>query len=54
MWVLSPNQEQFTVRINDTSGQTHQIGIKTERGPDWKRVVLPLERFFANRGRRMR
>ena len=50
MWVRSAELEQFTVRINDASGQTHQIGIKSERGPEWRRVVLPLERFFANRG----
>ena len=50
MWVRSPDLEQFTLRINDASGQTHQIGIKTERGPEWKSIVLPLERFFAKRG----
>ncbi len=50
MWVRSADLEQFTLRINDASGQTHQIGIKTERGPEWKRIVLPLEKFFANRG----
>ena len=50
MWIRSPDLERFTVRINDASGQTHQIDIKTERGPDWRRVVLPLERFFAKRG----
>ena len=50
MWVCSADLEQFTLRINDASGQTHQIGIKVERGPDWRRVVLPLESFFAKRG----
>lgn len=50
MWVRSPNSDGFTLRINDASGQTHQIKIKMESGPDWQHIVLPLERFFAHRG----
>ena len=50
MWVRNPDADRFTLRLNDASGQTHQIVIKTEPGPDWQKVVLPLERFFARRG----
>ena len=50
MWVRSPDLERFTLRINDASGQTHQIDLRLERGSEWQRVVLPLERFFAKRG----
>jgi hypothetical protein len=50
MWVRSPDADRFTLRINDASGQTHQIAIKTEPGPDWQRIVFPLEKFFAHRG----
>ncbi|OWK46532.1 hypothetical protein [Fimbriiglobus ruber] len=49
-WVRSSGGEQFTVRLNDASGQTHQINLKLEAKDDWQRVVLPLERFFARRG----
>ncbi|HLQ45885.1 MAG TPA: hypothetical protein VK137_14195, partial [Planctomycetaceae bacterium] len=50
LWVRNPDAERFTLRINDASGQTHQIVIKTERNADWQHIVLPLERFFARRG----
>ncbi len=49
-WVRNPAATNFTLRLNDASGQTHQINIKTQ-GDDWERIVFPLERFFANRGR---
>ncbi len=50
MWIRSPETDHFTLRINDASGQTHQISIKLEPKPDWQRLVLPLQRFFAHRG----
>ena len=50
MWVRNPDAERFTLRLNDASGQTHQIVIKTEPDADWQQIVLPLERFFARRG----
>lgn len=49
-WVKSPDGERFTLRINDGSGQTHQLDVKLEPQSDWQQVVLPLERFFAKRG----
>ncbi|MEZ0387483.1 MAG: hypothetical protein ACAI34_10475, partial [Verrucomicrobium sp.] len=50
LWVKSPEGERFTLRINDASGQTHQIDVKLQPQSDWQKLVLPLERFFANRG----
>ncbi len=50
MWVRTPDVDRFTIRLNDASGQTHQIDIKTEARADWQRVVFPLEQFFARRG----
>lgn len=50
MWLRNPDSDRFTLRLNDASGQTHQLAIKTEPGAGWQRVVLPLERFFARRG----
>jgi len=50
MWVRSPDASQFTLRINDATGQTHQINLKTEVTSDWQHIVFPLERFFAHRG----
>ncbi len=50
MWVRNPGADHFTLRINDASGQTHQLSIKTQPGSEWQRLVLPLERFFAHRG----
>ena len=50
MWLRSPATDHFTLRINDATGQTHQISIKLEAKPDWQRIVLPLQRFFAHRG----
>ena len=50
LWVRNPDADRFTVRLNDASGQTHQIVLKTEAQPDWQQVVFPLERFFARRG----
>ena len=50
MWIRSPDADRLSLRINDASGQTHQIVIQTEAGGAWQHVVLPLERFFARRG----
>ncbi|MFT5105255.1 MAG: hypothetical protein ACI9UA_000874 [Pseudoalteromonas tetraodonis] len=50
MWVKCPGIEKFTLRLNDSSGQTHQINLKAEKSADWQRIDLPLERFFARRG----
>ena len=50
LWVRNPDSDRFTVRLNDASGQTHQIVLKTEALPGWQQVVFPLERFFARRG----
>src|SRR4051794_1552462 len=50
LWVKSPDAERFTLRLNDASGQTHQIVVKMEAQPDWQHIMLPLERFFARRG----
>lgn len=50
MWVRNPDAERFTLRLNDASGQTHQIVVKTERAADWQHIVLPIEKFFARRG----
>ncbi|HEY2341562.1 MAG TPA: hypothetical protein VGH90_00970, partial [Chthoniobacteraceae bacterium] len=50
MEIRSPETDHFTLRINDATGQTHQISIKLEPKPDWQRIVLPLQRFFAHRG----
>ena len=50
VWVRSPESDHLTLRLNDASGQTHQIVLKTEISPDWQHLVLPLERFFARRG----
>lgn len=50
-WVRSPETDRFTLRLGDASGQTHQIVLKIEPGADWQRVTLPLQEFFANRGK---
>ncbi|MFT5042287.1 MAG: hypothetical protein ACI8XO_000706 [Verrucomicrobiales bacterium] len=50
MWIRSPDIEQFTLRLNDSSGQTHQLNLKTKPSTDWQRIDLPLERFFKRRG----
>ena len=50
MWVRNPDAATLTVRLNDASGQTHQIVLAVKAQSDWQRVVLPLERFFARRG----
>lgn len=50
LWVRNPDADRFTLRLTDASGQTHQLVLTTERGRDWQKVVLPLERFFARRG----
>ncbi|MDB5331703.1 MAG: hypothetical protein JWP03_2854 [Phycisphaerales bacterium] len=50
MWVRNPGGDRFTLRVNDASGQTHQLDVKTEPGPDWQHIVLSFERFFARRG----
>lgn len=50
MWVRNPNAERFTLRINDGTGQTHQIDLRTVPGDQWQQIVLPLERFFTRRG----
>ena len=51
LWVKNPDGDRFSLRLGDASGQTHQIVMKTDRTADWQRVVLPLQRFFALRGR---
>jgi hypothetical protein len=50
LWVRNPDADRFTLRLTDGSGQTHQLVLKTEPGPDWQKIVLPVERFFARRG----
>ena len=50
LWLRSPDADRITLRINDGSGQTHQIDVKVDPQPDWQHVVLPLEKFFAHRG----
>jgi hypothetical protein len=50
LWLRTPDAERITLRLSDSSGQTHQIVLKTEPQVGWQRVVLPLERFFARRG----
>jgi hypothetical protein len=50
LWIKSPVGNSFTLRLSDGSGQTHQIVVKAEPSPNWQRIVLPLDRFFAKRG----
>jgi hypothetical protein len=50
LWVRNRDGARFVLRLNDASGQTHQINLRLEATPDWQRVVFPLERFFARRG----
>ena len=50
LWLRNPAGDRLVVRLGDASGQTHQFNFKIEPSPDWQRVVLPLERFFARRG----
>lgn len=50
LWVRSPDTDHLTVRLNDGTGQTHQLVLMLERQPGWQHVVFPLERFFATRG----
>ncbi len=50
MWVRNGGAERITLRINDATGQCHQIALKTDSMDGWQRIVLPLERFFAHRG----
>lgn len=49
--VRNPGADRFTLRLGDKSGQTHQIVVKTDATDDWQAIVLPLEKFFANRGK---
>ncbi len=50
LWVRNPGADHFSMRLNDASGQTHQIVLTTEPGTDWQHIVLPLERFFSRLG----
>lgn len=49
-WVRS-SDTQITMRLVDATGQTHQINLKLEAITEWQHVVLPLERFFEQRGK---
>src|SRR5438093_8776899 len=50
LWIRNPDSDRLTLRINDATGQCHQIALITEKSPDWQRIVLPLQQFFARRG----
>ena len=50
LWVRDPDQGRLTLRINDATGQCHQIALKTPASPDWQQIAFPLEQFFAHRG----
>ncbi len=50
LWVRNPDSDRFTLRINDASGQTHQIDLKTDPGAEWQQIIFPLKKFFAHRG----
>lgn len=50
LWIRNPDAAKFVIRINDGSGQTHQIAVKTEATADWQKIVLPLQDFFERRG----
>ena len=49
-WVRNLQSDRFSLRINDASGQTHQIVITAQPRNEWQQLVLPLEKFFAHRG----
>ncbi|MEZ5300901.1 MAG: hypothetical protein R3F11_09655 [Verrucomicrobiales bacterium] len=48
--VRTADTDELTLRLNDGSGQTHQIVIGIEPGSEWRQVSFPLDRFFAMRG----
>ena len=50
MWLRNAEHDQFTIRINDATGQCHQIALKTAPGDQWQQFTFPLEQFFARRG----
>ncbi|HOD84034.1 MAG: hypothetical protein BWX88_01257 [Planctomycetes bacterium ADurb.Bin126] len=49
MWVRNGGSDRITLRINDATGQCHQIALKTESMDGWQQILLPLEQFFARR-----
>lgn len=49
--VRSPNTDRITLRLGDGSGQTHQFDLALDSELEWQRVVVPIEDFFAKRGR---
>ena len=49
-WTRCEGTDQFTLRLGDSSGQTHQFKLKLDPSPGWQRVTLPVRRFFARRG----
>lgn len=48
--IRNPDAAPFTIRLNDASGQTHQMTIRLQPTADWQTVELPLQDFFARRG----
>lgn len=50
-FVRAEETSQFTLRLGDSSGQTHQIVLKIDPEAEWQNVSLPLKTFFAERGK---
>jgi len=50
LWLRTPTTTRFTLRLNDGSGQTHQIVFKTEAKEEWQEIRFPVEQFYAKRG----
>ena len=49
-WLRDPGGDHLTLRIDDGSGQCHQINLKIQETGEWQPIVIPLARFFAKRG----
>jgi len=50
LWMRNPDNDVLTFRIEDGSGQTHQIRYSIQKSDDWQHVVFPLQQFFAHQG----
>jgi len=49
IWMQSPGEGQFTLRLVDGSGECHQLKVMVPLGSSWSKVVVPVERFFEGK-----
>ncbi len=50
-WIKAPGLTGMAMRLNDGTGQCHQISLSFDPpSDDWRLVTFPVDRFFASRG----